>query len=141
MIKITSVTAAALLISVSLLAGNFKPLTAVTSEACEELVRKALVSTFEDVIDASAIVNKRGFLQIALMNNAYITEEFCYVEIYTECIEGRTHITVKPFKVKNGERVSVANTSLHLGIRILIEGTAEELDYNQRMTLVAGDSF
>jgi len=113
-----------------LCAGKYAPLKVTTFEGKEVEVRRAMIGAFEDILESPTIVNTEGYIEVALIDNGFITRELCYVAISFKENDGKTEITAIPFKLINKERIAIENFPLYLGIRIIIEGVAQELDYN-----------
>ena len=69
-----------------------------------------------------------GLLLVQTLIN--ITKELCYVAIYLAEKDGKTEITAVPFQIIKNGKIAIENIPLFLGIRIIIEGLADALNYD-----------
>ena len=69
-----------------------------------------------------------GLLLVQTVIN--IKKELCYVAIYLAEKDGKTEITAVPFQIIKNGKIAIENIPLFLGIRIIIEGLADALNYD-----------
>lgn len=105
------------------------PLEVYTMQHDMAKVREAVRGGFEDIVGSPTLVNEFDYMQILLEPNGFITLEEHRCDIYFyETLEGLM-IRAVPYDMVNGQKVEVTDFTTRKGVYMMIEGAAEELNY------------
>lgn len=139
--KMTSTAALLLfLLSNALSANDAPPLEVYTKVHDLEMVREAVRGGFEDIVGSPTLVSEGAYMQILLEANGFITlqEHLCDI-IFQETVDGLKIIAI-PYDQVGGQKVEVMDFTTRKGVYMMIEGAAEELNYEaeSRMPIPEG---
>ncbi len=95
-------------------------------------VRNAIRGGFEDIVASPVVVNQGVYMQVRLEPNGFITmqEHKCDIHL-VETIKGLKIIAI-PYDEVGGKKVEVTDFTVRKGVYMMIEGAAEELNYEAK---------
>lgn len=123
-----------------LFAGQLIPLEVYTQEHDLGKVREAVRGGFLDVVGSPTVAERDDYLKIRLMANGFITmqEHFCEIT-FEETLDG-LKITAVPYDMVEERKIEVEDFATRKGVYLMIEGAAEELNYEVEMHRKAPDA-
>jgi len=114
------------------------PLEVETKSYDISAIREAVKGGFVDIIDAPLVQQTAEYMEFILTPNGFITnvEYRCIVTFH----QGKAGIMIKavPYDIVNGQRVEVLIFGVRKGVYLIIEGAAQEMDYDIEMDGLLG---
>ena len=101
-------------------------------------VQEALIGGFVDIIQATLEVQETDYMEFILTPNGFITNVEHRCAITFQSRKGGLMIKAVPFDVVNGQAVEVLDFGVRKGVFLIIEGAAQEMDYDIEMAEMGG---